>query len=357
MKSLKTTSGWTARLTRWYQKNHRKLPWRRTRDPYKIWVSEIMLQQTTVGTVIPYYERWVRRFPSIRHVAYASLEDILTSWQGLGYYSRARNLHQAAGIIVREYGGCIPDSRESLMKLPGFGPYTTGAVLSIAFDQRQPIVDANVRRVICRLRTLKGRLSVLDRRIYSFLQDAMPAGHPGIFNQALMELGALVCKPEDPACPACPVKSDCRAYAQGIQEAFPPRTRKAIQRIDAVVGIIRRKYAIFLQKRPPKGLLAGFWELPGGKVKRGEAPRQALIRELKEELGVRVMAARPAATVRHAYTRFQVKLFAWECEVAHTLKEDATHRWVSLRKLAKYPIPAGTVKVLAAVQTGPGKIS
>ncbi|MDD2866577.1 MAG: A/G-specific adenine glycosylase [Candidatus Omnitrophica bacterium] len=357
MKILNKTSTWTAKLTRWYQKNHRKLPWRRTCDPYKIWVSEIMLQQTTVGAVIPYYERWVRRFPSIRHVARASLEDVLTSWQGLGYYSRARNLHQAAGIIVREYDGSIPDNREVLKKLPGFGPYTTGAVLSIAFGQRQPIVDANVRRVICRLRMLKGKSTLLDKHIYSFLQDAMPALHPGIFNQALMELGALVCKPEDPACPACPVKSDCRAYAQGVQEAFPPRVRKAVKRIETVVGIIRSKDSIFMQKRPPTGLLAGFWELPGGKVERGETPRQALARELKEELGVRVLTARHTATIRHAYTQFQVRLFAWECEVAPAPKENATHRWVSRRELAKYPMPAGTVKVLAAVQARLGKIS
>ncbi len=346
MRSLKKTPGWTGKLVRWYQKNHRKLPWRRTRDPYKIWVSEVMLQQTTVGTVIPYYERWLRRFPSLRHVARASLEDVLASWQGLGYYSRARNLHQAAGIIAGEYEGRLPADRESLKKLPGFGPYTTGAVLSIAFGQRQPVVDANVRRVICRLLMLRGKISALDQRIYSFLQEVMPARQPGIFNQALMELGALVCKPEGPACPACPIKSDCRAYAQGIPEEFPPKTRKTTQRIEAVVGIIRRKNAIFLQRRPSTGLLAGLWELPGGKVRKGEAPRKALARELKEELGVRVLSARPAATVRHAYTRFQVRLFAWECDVVPVPRQDATRRWVQRKELDKYPMPAGTVKVL-----------
>jgi len=353
MKNLGNPAAWTIRLIRWYQKNHRKLPWRRTRDPYKIWVSEIMLQQTTVGTVIPYYKRWVRRFPSVRDVARASLEDILTSWQGLGYYSRAKNLHRAAGIIVREYGGRVPRSRESLRKLPGFGPYTTGAVLSIAFGQRQPIVDANVRRVICRLRMLKGESSVLDRSIYLFLQDVMPALHPGIFNQGLMELGALVCKPDDPACPDCPLKTDCRAYAQGVQEAFPPKKRMATQKIEAVVGIIRRKDALFLQKRPSTGLLAGFWELPGGKVRRDETPQRALVRELKEELGVDVLSVRHAATIRHAYTKFQVRLSAFECEVAPLPKEDTTHRWVRRKDLVKYPLPAGTVKVLHAVKIKP----
>jgi A/G-specific adenine glycosylase len=288
-------------------------------------------------------------------VARASLEDILISWQGLGYYSRARNLHQAARIIVRQYGGRVPDDMESLRKLPGFGPYTTGAVLSIAFGQRQPIVDANVRRVICRLRIFKGEPSVLDRRIYALLRDVMPALRPGIFNQALMELGALVCKPDDPACPACPLKNDCRAYAQGVQEAFPPKKRKVVQKIEVAVGIIRRKDALFLQKRPSGGLLAGFWELPGGKIERKETPQRALMRELKEELGIRLLSCRHVATIRHAYTKFQVRLFALECEVAPLPKEDTTHRWVRRKDLVKYPLPAGTAKVLQAAKIGPPK--
>ncbi|MDD5574880.1 MAG: A/G-specific adenine glycosylase, partial [Candidatus Omnitrophica bacterium] len=302
-------------LVFWYERHHRRLPWRATQDPYKIWVSEIMLQQTTVGTVIPYYERWIRRFPSIYRVARASREDILKSWQGLGYYSRARNLHEAAKTIVREYGGCVPDDAALLRKLPGFGPYTTGAVLSIAFGRRLPIIDANVRRVISRLKMFRGGPAVVDRRIYRFLEEVMPVSDPGIFNQALMELGALVCKPDDPLCPSCPLKGFCRAYALDVQDKFPPRKKQAVQRIEAVVGVIRRGRSVFMQKRPSSGLLADFWELPGGKIKKGEAPKQALARELKEELGVDLAEARHAATVRHAYTRFSVRLSAWECRV------------------------------------------
>ena len=258
-------------LTQWYVKNARPLPWRKTSDPYKIWISEVMLQQTTVATVIPYYKKWIKAFPSIKKLARAPLERVLRQWQGLGYYQRARNLHRSAKIICRQYNACLPQDPEVLKKLPGFGPYTTGAVLSIAHDQRRPIIDANVRRVVMRLLAMGGFADVKkDEAIFEFLDEILPQKGVHIFNQALMELGAMVCRPQDPLCSICPVRRSCLAYKKGLQNAIPAFRKKIIHRIEAVTALIEREGELFMQQRPLSGLLAGLWELPGGKIEAGE---------------------------------------------------------------------------------------
>ena len=218
-----------ADLVAWYRRHHRRLPWRETSDPYAIWVSEVMLQQTTVAAVVPYYERWMRLFPDLRSLARAPLRRVLRAWQGLGYYARARNLHRAARLVVRDHGGRVPGDRAALGRLPGFGPYTTAAVLSLAYGRPLPVVDANVRRVLMRLMGLAGEASMRhDARILARLGALIPARAPGLFNQALMELGAVVCRSRNPQCLLCPARERCRAARAGLQEVIPrPRRRPA----------------------------------------------------------------------------------------------------------------------------------
>lgn len=344
---MRPTATFSSKLLGWYHASARDLPWRRTSDPYKIWISEIMLQQTTVNAVIPYYLRWIKQYPTIKYVAKAPLQKILKSWQGLGYYSRARNLHKAAKLICDVHGGRIPNDPDLLRKLPGFGPYTTGAVLSIAFGQRQPIIDANVRRVIMRQLALKGFADLShDDKILNFLDRVMPFKEMSSFNQALMELGALVCRNKEVLCNLCPVRKSCLAYKQGTQEIIPQPKKKILKDLDVVVGLIRSNGKYFIQKRSSKGLLADLWEFPGGKIEPGETQRQALVREIKEEIGGNVTSARHLFNLRHFYTQFRVNLFVWSCVLKSTPRTDTTHLFVSPSELSRFPMPSGSVKIL-----------
>ena len=232
----------TKNLLSWYKKSARELPWRKTSDPYKIWISEIMLQQTTVAAVIPYYERWIVQFPTVQTVAEAPLQTILKTWQGLGYYSRARNIHKSAQVILSEHESIIPKDPQVLRKLSGFGPYTVGAVLSIAYDVRHPIIDANVRRVVMRQLAIAGLADTSqDKKILTFLDTVMPQKGNNIFNQALMELGALICRAREPLCMICPVRKTCSAYAKGLQEIIPIPKKREIKNVNVVIGIIKYK--------------------------------------------------------------------------------------------------------------------
>jgi A/G-specific adenine glycosylase len=335
-------------LLRWYAKHRRDLPWRRTTDPYAIWISEIMLQQTTVNAVIPYYERWLEIFPDVRSLARAPLQKVLKAWQGLGYYARARHLHEAAKIVVNEHGSRIPRDREIVRRLPGFGPYTTAAVLSLAFGKPLPVIDANVRRVVMRLARIRGKAgSDKDAAIMAYILAVFPPKKPGAFNQAMMELGALVCKPRSPQCLLCPVSAFCRAYKAGEQEIIPATTKRSSRKIEAVVAVIERNGKYLIQKRPSSGLLAGLWEFPGGKREPGETLEEALAREVREELGVEVREARPLVTVRHAYTEYRVTLHAFACSIVGEPKADPKRlRWVAPKDMRRYPFPSGTARIL-----------
>lgn len=342
-----SSSKFTQSLMRWYEKNKRDLPWRRTSDPYKIWISEIMLQQTTVNAVIPYYERWIKEFPDPQAVAQAPLQKVLKMWQGLGYYSRARNIHRSAQVILDEYKGNIPQEPEALKRLHGFGPYTIGAVLSIAYDKRHPIIDANVRRVVMRQLALKGFADTShDKKILEFLENVMPEKGNNIFNQSLMELGALVCRSKAPLCLFCPVKQTCMAFKKGIQEIIPTPKKKVIKELDAVIALIENKGKYYLQRRGSKGLFADLWEFPGGKIEKGEKPVQALNREVREELDAEVLDHKFLFNVTQLYTEFKVKLHVFKCRVAKSLKEDSTHKWVGSSQFKRYPMPSGTVKII-----------
>jgi A/G-specific adenine glycosylase len=346
----------TRALRLWFKTHKRPLPWRKTRDPYKIWVSEIMLQQTTVGAVIPYYEKWLKLFPNIKSLAHAPLQKVLKAWQGLGYYERARNLHRAAKILAKKSCGKLPDRYEELRALPGFGPYTTAAVLSIAFGQSYPVIDANVRRVLMRIYGIRGEADAgHDKNLLGRLMPHFPKKYAGTFNQALMELGALICKPRNPLCLLCPVQSFCQAFDRGEQEIIPRPKKRTSHKIEAVVAIIRRDGKVLLQKRPSTGLLAGLWEFPGGKKKSGESLKAALAREIREELGADLGQARFLMKVRHSYTQFDVTLHAYEgiLQGEPRLKK-YLHRWVALRSLQNYPFPSGSAKIINALQEEQG---
>ncbi len=335
------------------------MPWRATRDPFRIWVAEVMLQQTTVQAVIPYYERWRRLFPDLKTLARASRQKVLRAWQGLGYYERARNLHEAARAVVRKFGGRLPEDEGTLRSLPGFGPYTAAAVASIAFGRPAPVLDANVRRLVMRLENLSGRPGPSsDRQVLDFLKARLPRRGAGDFNQAVMELGALVCRPRNPLCLRCPLRASCRAARAGRQELIPPPRRTTTRKIEAVVAVIRKDGRLLVQKRSAGRLLADLWEFPGGKRKRRESLDRALRREVREELGVEVVSSRLLTSVTHAYTQFLVRLHAFEVvpDREPSLVR-GRQRWVSLRGLRSYPLPSGSVRLVEFLekQDGEGK--
>ena len=307
-----------------------------------------MLQQTTVPAVLPYFDRWLRAFPDVRSLARAPLRRVLREWQGLGYYARARNLHEAARIIEREHGGRLPRDEAVLRRLPGFGPYTTAAVLSLAYGKPRPVIDANVRRVVMRILGTRGAAEPKhDKVLRAFIDRVFPADRPGDFNQAMMELGALVCRSRSPQCLACPVRRACRAAREGTQETIPRAKKLKLETIEVVVAVVEKDGKLLLQERPSGGLLAGLWEFPGGKVEPGESLKAALQREIREELGVGIVNLRHLTTVRHAYTRFQVTLHAFRCGIGTArLRPGLRRRWVALSALRRYPLPSGSVKIV-----------
>jgi A/G-specific adenine glycosylase len=341
-------SEFSRRLLKWYTEHQRKLPWRQTRDPYKIWISEVMLQQTTVPAVIPYYKKWISQFPDVQTLSAAPLQQILKVWQGLGYYQRAKNLHRSAQILLDEHEGKIPEDYEELIKLPGFGPYTTAAVLSIAYDKPFPVIDANVRRVWMRIMgKRKESTPRVDKDILKFMKPFLPPAKMGSFNQAMMELGSLVCRPKSPHCLLCPVQKYCKAYTIGEQEIIPRPQKRSYRKIEAVIGVMEKQGKYLIQKRPPTGLLSDLWEFPGGKRRKDETLEQALRREIKEELDADVDRIQLLTQVNHSYTQFQVKLFAFQClfKTDPSLSKDG-HRWVSLKGMRNYPFPSGSAKII-----------
>jgi len=336
----------STQLLAWYQLNKRDLPWRRTLDPYKIWISEIMLQQTTVTAVIPYFERWVRRYPTMETLARAREKSVLKSWEGLGYYSRVRNIHGAARIMVRDYGGKVPDDPKILLKLPGFGPYTVGAVLSIAYGLRQPIIDANVRRIVMRLQAMEGKADAsLDVRILPVVKKLLPEDRMSEFNQAFMELGALVCG-KQPLCDRCPVSGLCQAYALGKQDLIPVSKKMIYVDLNVVVGVFRRRNQFYIRRRPDKGILAGLWEFPGGRIEEGESHGEALARVIRELCGVELQESQHLMRARHSYTNHRIKQHVYACAATGDLIEDETHRWVTSTQMKKFAMHSGSLRIV-----------
>jgi A/G-specific adenine glycosylase len=344
------------KLLAWYKQHQRSLPWRKTTDPYRIWISEIMLQQTQVNTVIPYYQRFIKSFPDVRTLAAAPLQDVLKAWENMGYYSRARNIHAASHIIVNQWDGRIPDKLEEIKTIPGIGEYTSGAILSIAYRQSVPAVDGNVRRILSRLFAI--RKPVDDPREQKKLRDLaallVPAKHPGEFNQGLMDLGATVCRAKNPDCSHCPLSGLCRARLHDLQNILPT-TRKtpAIPHRQAAAAVIRNSEDLLLVvQRPARGLLASLWKLPGGFIEEGENINDFLRQCVKEELNISIRVGRYLASVDHIYSHFRLTLQAFDCRLLKGNPEARAcqnWRWATSAQLKKLPMSNIDRKILADI--------
>jgi len=349
------------RLLRWFAENQRPLPWRETYAPYHVWISEIMGQQTQMERVAQYFRRWIDRFPTIVSVAAAPEQAILKAWEGLGYYSRARNIQRAAQQMVAGGAAEIPADHESLLALPGVGPYTAAAILSIAYNQPVPLKDANVERVFARLADIDRPLkqTATQKRIISLAETLLDRESPRLYNQALMELGALVCTPKKPACDVCPVQMHCRALKADTVEFRPLPTDKQ-KKIEIVMacGILHHQGRIFVQQRLADDIWGGLWEFPGGRLEEGEHPREAAIREVEEETGWQVSGLIPFKTVVHHYTRYRVTLHGFIAEMPSLFNEPILtaaqqYAWTPFDGLGDYPYPAGHRMLVEALCAGP----
>ena len=335
-------------LLDWYRANARDLPWRRTRDPYRIWVSEIMLQQTRVAAVIPYYERWMEALPDVAALAAVEEGTLMKLWEGLGYYSRARNLQKAAKMIVNDLGGIFPRSREKLLALPGVGDYTAGAVASIAFGERVPAVDGNVLRLAARIADI--RENVLDPKVKQdiavAMAEAVPEEDPGGYNQALMDLGATVCLPGGrPLCRRCPLKDLCRARALGIQESLPRREKKTSRRRDELtVFVLLREGKVALRRRADTGLLAGLWEFPHVPENLDETRAAAVL----AVWGLTPVNWREKRTARHLFTHVEWAMTGYVVSVKG--EDRRNFIWADEAMLSELAIPSAFGKYLAAAQ-------
>lgn len=345
-----------AAVLAWYRKHKRDLPWRRdAHDPYRVWISEILLQQTQVASVIPYYARFIARFPNVQVLANAKLDDVLKTWEGAGYYARARNLQRAAQEIVARFDGNVPSTVAELLTLPGIGRYTAGAVASIAFKRNAAVVDGNVARVVCRYFNIASDItkSKARKELWEITEALLPRGHAGDFNQALMELGATVCAPRHPHCPACPLKRGCLARQKSIQEKLPAkRAKKKIPHHQIAVGVIWKRGKLLIAQRKADALLGGLWEFPGGHQEQHETLANCVAREVREELGIKVKVEDELATVDHAYSHFSITLHAFRCRWQSGRPRAlgcAKWKWVAPRELSDYAFPSANRKVIATL--------
>lgn len=343
-------------LLGWYSANKREMPWRESSDPYAIWLSEVMLQQTRVDQATPYFQKFISAYPTVADLANADQHDVLLLWEGLGYYARGRNMHKAAKAVVELHGGVFPSSYEELIALPGVGPYTAAAVSSIAFGGRHAVVDGNVIRLLSRFYGITDDVasSRTKRVIQSLADELLDPQHPGEFNQAVMELGSLVCAPSLPQCGNCPLARWCVANKTLQTDAIPYKAPKQkVPHHDIVVAIISDGTGrILVARRPESAMLGGLWEFPGGKVEQGESFDEALHREISEELGIQISINREFMVLKHAYSHFKITLHAFLC--AHTggtpePRSSSELRWVSPKQLAKFPFPRANRRLTEAL--------
>ncbi|MDE0483697.1 MAG: A/G-specific adenine glycosylase [Candidatus Poribacteria bacterium] len=339
-------------LLTWFKRYHRKMPWRGINDPYQIWVSEVMLQQTQVKKVVDYYERFIERFPDVNQLAAAPLQDVLKVWEGLGYYARARNLHKAAQFIMKELDGEIPKDYATFRKLPGVGDYSAAAVHSIAFNKPYAAVDGNIKRVLARLYLIDAPINEASsaKHFQQKADDLLDQDEPGLFNQAMMELGATVCRPQSPTCLICPVNQFCEAFHTSRQDEFPHRRKtKPIPEHHIAAGVIYKASKVLIVQRPLNGLLGGLWEFPNGQIDENETAEDACIRHITNVVNLTVTNLKYLTRVRHAFTHFKIVVDVFECEYQTgevVLNGPINSKWVKLTALQDYPLPRATHKFL-----------
>ncbi|OQX84515.1 A/G-specific adenine glycosylase [candidate division KSB1 bacterium 4484_87] len=339
-------------LLNWYEQNHRKLPWRGERDFYKIWVSEVMLQQTQVAKVIDYYHRFLHQFPTIEKLARADTEKILRVWQGLGYYARVRNLHKAAQILVKDFGGELPEKIEDFQKLPGVGSYISAAVYSFFKNSPIPAIDGNAKRVFSRLFEIDTPVDSAagEKAIYDAVITYFDRTQPGKFNQAIMELGALICKPQQPECRICPLSDFCHAYVNSSQKTFPRKKAKnKVETHRIAIAVVLDNSKFLLARRNPFGLLGGLWEFPGGKINLHENAETACLRHLQEKFGLSATISGRLGAIKHTYSHFKIEGEIFLCQLNSfkpTLHDHDNFAWIFLKESDQLPIHAAHLKII-----------
>ncbi|SET10602.1 A/G-specific DNA-adenine glycosylase [Natronincola peptidivorans] len=337
-------------LIEWYEKNHRKLPWRETKNPYYIWISEVMLQQTRVDTVIDYYHRFIQKFPTIKDLAEAEEEVVLKAWEGLGYYSRGRRIHLAAKIIMDQHDGRIPERYEAILALPGIGPYTAGAIASIAFQQPVPAVDGNVMRVFSRVFHLQEDITLMrtQKHMQQIGEKVVSHRNPSFFNQGLMELGALICTPNFPKCLACPLLQLCKARALGVQEKVPVKQKKPKQKERVMeMALIYKKDKILITKRPKEGLLGDLWGLPGIEQEKDLKAGRSIELELLETYAIKVSNINYLLKKNHVFTHIKWHMLLYEMKLEEEKEIDYPEiKWVNKNQLKLYPLPTAFKKMI-----------
>ena len=340
-------------LLDWYDLHDRDMPWRGVTDPYKIWVSEIMLQQTQVGTVRDYYKHWINTFPDIKSVATASIDDVLKKWEGLGYYSRARNFHHSCQTI-HKINGKVPKGINEFQKLKGVGPYIASAVQSIAYNIPVGVVDGNVNRVVTRLYAYKQVPQKNKSKIEQFMSGLISNKRPGDINQAIMDLGRYICKPSQPLCQECPISTSCEAKKQGLESLLPIKVKKSAKpHHNVAVGIIWNKDKLLITKRKEQGLLGGLWEFPGGKIQKNEDVNSAIKREIKEELSISINPEKIVHQIDHHYSHFSVTINAVNCTYNGgqiKLSGPVDFKWIQTSKLRSFAFPKASIKLFNAIE-------
>ncbi len=345
-------------LLSWFKDNKRNLPWRKAYHPYEVWISEIMLQQTQMDRVVLFFKRWMQHFPTLEILGRSSEKQVLKCWEGLGYYRRARNIKKAALTIQRDYQGRIPSEIKILLKLPGIGPYTAAAIASIAFQQNEPLVDANISRLFARFFNIDMVLNRPEAKklLWKKAAEFLPKGQARNFNQALMELGALVCTPKNPSCTSCPWSSSCKAYLYELipERPLPAPSKKTIN-IEMATGLLEHGNKLFIQQRLADDVWGSLWEFPGGRLQEGETAEDAVLREFVEETGFTVKITKKITTTIHHYTRYKVNLHCFSCSFADKNKDKNSapeltaaqqYCWVSFHELDNYAFPAGHRKLI-----------
>ncbi len=351
---MQTQNRWADKLITWFRDHQRQMPWREERSPYRVWISEIMLQQTQVTTVIPYFTRFIERFPTLPSLAAADQQSVLQLWEGLGYYSRARNLHRAAQLCMEQFGGDMPTTALGLRELPGIGAYTAAAIASICHGEAVPVVDGNVLRVFTRFWAITDDIGkpATRQHVAQRLTPVIATTDPAAFNESMMEIGALICRPRAADCTRCPLATDCQAHATAKELDFPvKRPRPKVPHITVAVGlVVGADGALLIRQRREDQMLGGLWEFPGGRREGNESLRRTVVREIERETGVQVAVESKLGSVKHAFSHFRITLHAFAC---HPVAGEATAcrggavSWVDPASLADHPMGTATRRLSA----------